>query len=92
MTELDRRHHITSEVASPEPTVDPAPERLQRRLAPAASEPPRSAPVTLLSPSFAIQLFADAVTVGVHATENVQRAAAHGLSGSSSPLPHLGAI
>jgi len=88
--ELERERGLRSESAR-KPDANAMPERLHRR--PAASVPPASAPgVQLQSSGFALQLFADAVSAGVHPTELVQRAAAHGLSGSSSTLPHLSAI
>lgn len=73
----------------------PMPERLQRRVVPSGSTPPfepLASTYALPSSELAIQLFAEAVSAGVHPAEHVQRAAAHGLSGSSSSLPHLAAI
>ncbi|HEY6033080.1 MAG TPA: DUF4157 domain-containing protein [Kofleriaceae bacterium] len=67
---------------------------MQRRVAAsggAAVALPRDA-VQLRASALAVQLFSDAVGAGVHPAERVQSAAAHGLSGSGSTLPHLAAI
>jgi len=93
--ELDRTRSV--QLGSPISTTDqPAavPERLQRRGAPSGAPPAAttSEPVQLASSAFTVQLFADAVNAGVNPTEQVQRAAAHGLSGASGSLPHLAAI
>ncbi|MEO6771965.1 MAG: hypothetical protein ABI437_02895 [Kofleriaceae bacterium] len=82
------------------PVVDPP---ARRRAIGRGPQRERSDPAP--SSAVPIQMFADAVSAGVHPRivqldgtnagldpEDVHRAAAHGLSGSSSSVPHLTAI
>lgn len=78
---------------------------VQRRIAVGTGALPSLAGMPTVSSALPIQMFADAVSAGVHApvvqldgtggglsAESVHRAAAHGLSGSGGSLPHLAAI
>ncbi len=87
MAELDRDRQVAP--PSTEASHGTMPERLQRRMAPGGMALGGS--LVASAPSPAIQ-FADAVSAGTGGTHSVQQAAAHGLSGASGSLPHLGAI
>src|SRR3569623_3498540 len=86
---LDRarpRHHdeAAPEAARGEPVL--------RRVAATGTAPASTGAVQLRSSGYEVQLFANAIGAGVHPAEQVQRAAARGLSGGSSALPPLAAV